>query len=461
MNPDESLVVYHLTHKLWRSGRVAEVLLDEAGPTGGQLSWAKKFWEGPPRPAVWNIGRQRGKSYTAILMAVLLAILKSKSIIRYCAKTKESAAGIIGPTIGQIIETMPPELRPKKHGEFEWIFPNGSRVVVFGTDAQSFERGRGPTTDLLLLDEYAFYQDLEGVEAALLPSLQTTGGRVLYLSSPPTSMAHPAAQRIRTAQNTDRYVTDTFWSNPRINHEEIISAEAARLGMTREQLLSSVQFRREYLAELLSDSGVFFHGEWFAGRVLDEAPGGVSWVRSWDTAATEDSGSNNPDWTVGVKVGIQTQPDKSRRVIIADVKRFRKGPGETEKQMALTAQLDGVEVPIILEQEPGSAGKMVVHQNKTRVFFGHTVHSMRKTGAKPTYWSQLATQAEVGNLYLVKGDWNSAFINELLSIPTGHDDQADAASQGFAWLAARGVNEKIKTEAVAPNIQSKMRAIGM
>jgi len=283
----------------------------------------------------------------------------------------------------------------------------------------------------------------------------------LYLSSPPESLAHPSTNRIQTAIASGRCVTDSFWSNPRVRHEEILNSECARLGLSREQLLKSTAFRREYLAELMGHDGAFFNGEWFAGKIIDAMPAGLATVRSWDTAATEDTGKNNPDWTVGVKLGVETLVDKSKRVVILDVKRFRKGPGETEREMKLTSELDGVDVPIILEQEPGSAGKIMVHGNKTRVFFGHTVHSMRKTGAKSSYWTQLATQAEAGNVYLVRGAWNEEFIRELCALPVGHDDQADAASQGLAWLAMHMRDEKIQSEAVKPTAVSKMRAMGM
>jgi hypothetical protein len=253
----------------WRGGYAVDALLDSSGPTGGQREWVKKFWEGPPKPAVWNIGRQRGKTFAAGVLMVSFALFRSKSIIRYCAKTKESAAEIIGPTFQEIFETMPPEIRPeKRRGSFEFFFRNHSRIVVFGTDAQSFDRGRGPGTGLLVFDEYAFFQDLPSIESALIPTLITTGGRTLYLSSPPRKPGHPAVQRIRTAEKDGRLTTDTFWNNPRINHEEVIAFECSRLGVSREGLLASAYFRREYLAEILEDEGEFFNAEWF--KFLDD-----------------------------------------------------------------------------------------------------------------------------------------------------------------------------------------------
>lgn len=236
-------------HELWRRGDLSWKL-DE-----GQNGWVGRFWAGEPENSVWLIGRQRGKTFAALTMAIEYALNTPGAVIRYCAKTKDSAAGIVEPTLALILEDCPEELRPVAgRSEYVRVFPStGAELVIFGTDAQSFDKGRGPRTHLQLLDECGFYQDLERVEAALLPSLQTTGGRALYLSTPAESVGHPYTNRVRAAQASGRFEHDTFWSNPRVNHEAVIRSECARLGMTRDELLASSYFRREYLAEIVTE----------------------------------------------------------------------------------------------------------------------------------------------------------------------------------------------------------------
>ncbi len=40
-----------------------------------------------------------------------------------------------------------------------------------------------------------------------------------------------------------------------------------------------------------------------------------------------------------------------------------------------------------------------------------------------------------GNVYLVAGPWNQAFIDELCAFPKGsNDDQVDGASGAYNWL---------------------------
>lgn len=235
-------------HELWRCGDLSWKR-DE-----GQNGWVERFWAGEG-DAVWNIGRQRGKTFGALTTVCEFGLRNKNAVIRYCAKTKDSAAGIVEPTLALILEDCPDELKPiPGRSEFVKVFPStGSELIIFGTDAQSFDKGRGPRTHLQLLDECGFYQDLERVEAALLPSLQTTNGKALYLSTPAESVGHPYTNRIRAAQGSSRYEHDTFWSNPRVNHEAIVRKEAARLGMTREEFLACTYFKREYLAEIVTE----------------------------------------------------------------------------------------------------------------------------------------------------------------------------------------------------------------
>ena len=48
-------------------------------------------------------------------------------------------------------------------------------------------------------------------------------------------------------------------------------------------------------------AGLYFKREWCA--VVDAAPADLDIVRYWDLAATEKTQFNDPDWTVGVKLG--------------------------------------------------------------------------------------------------------------------------------------------------------------
>lgn len=251
-NPPERLpeLVAAARASLWRQGELAWMLDD------GQRAWVSSLWEGEGH-ACWMIGRQRGKSFAAIAAACGLAQRVPGSIVRYAALTAKSARGIVLPTLAQVLRDCPLDCRPEV-AELEGIvrWPNGSVLVWAGTDNEQFERLRGPRAHLVLLDESAFYSDLERVESALLPQLTTTAGRALYLSTPPESAAHPFTRRWNAARAAGRAVHATVNDNPRLGADgvrRLIRQEAARLGLSEDGLQASTYWRREYLAELVQE----------------------------------------------------------------------------------------------------------------------------------------------------------------------------------------------------------------
>ena len=74
-------------------------------------------------------------------------------------------------------------------------------------------------------------------------------------------------------------------------------------------------------------------------------------VRYWDFAATEQKEGVDPDWTAGVLMAVE---DGEYQVL--DVQRFRVGPAEVEVRVRSQVEIDGPNVQVCIEQEPGSAG---------------------------------------------------------------------------------------------------------
>ena len=153
-------------------------------------------------------------------------------------------------------------------------------------------------------------------------------------------------------------------------------------------------------------------------------------VRAWDLAATAQTGTRNPDWTVGVLMDRQS----NNRFVVCDVVRLRGGPDEVEAAIINTAARDGRGVMVGLPQDPGQAGKQQTLY-LTRKLVGYRVESTPETGDKATRAAPFASQVNVGNLALVRGAWNNAYIEELRSFPSGtKDDQVDASSRAFSML---------------------------
>lgn len=165
---------------------------------------------------------------------------------------------------------------------------------------------------------------------------------------------------------------------------------------------------------------------------LDAAPIGGQIARGWDLAATAQTGSRDPDWTAGVKLARLDDG----RFIVLDVARLRGGPDDVEATIVNTAKQDGASIRISLPQDPGQAGKQQVLY-LTRKLAGYRIESSPETGDKATRAAPVASQANVGNLSIVRAPWNRAFLDELAGFPNGtKDDQVDALSRAFAMLMA-------------------------
>jgi len=176
--------------------------------------------------------------------------------------------------------------------------------------------------------------------------------------------------------------------------------------------------------------GHLFKRAWF--EIVDSSPHDALRIRYWDTAGTEGRG----DYTAGVLIS------KARRTgtfYIEDVVRGRWSPGKRDGHILHTAQMDKLHRNNTrhgLEQEAGVAGLDRTHAT-IRLLAGFSVRANRPTGSKEVRADPLAAQAEVGNVKLVRGDWNTAFLDELAAFPHGkHDDQVDAASGAFADLVS-------------------------
>lgn len=261
MTPPRDEVITAARQQLWREGRALEYLLDDRDltrpETGGQQGWCRRLDESPSgSTTVWMISRQRGKSFAWIARAFSKCIERPRKFF-YAAQTGKGATGIVTGAAAVILADCPPELTPHiddNGGRIE--FPNGSLFEWEGTDSGQFRRRRGRSADEVGLDEFGFYGAPLEVESVCLPMLQTTGGRLTIFSSPPETPAHEMVSRYRAAQAAGRAEFATIHDNPRMGPAAVqafAKAEAERLGLTLEQLFASTYWRREYLAEIVTE----------------------------------------------------------------------------------------------------------------------------------------------------------------------------------------------------------------
>jgi len=134
---------------------------------------------------------------------------------------------------------------------------------------------------------------------------------------------------------------------------------------------------------------------------------------------------------------------QSEQFYIADIKLAQLGGGAVRKLINDTAAEDGILTKIILPQDPGAAGKVVV-EDLIAGLAGYNARAEAQSGAKTTRAEPFAAQVEIGRVSVLKRVWTKAFLDELRFFPKGkYVDQVDAVSSAF--------------NAVAPMSRSKAR----
>ena len=164
-------------------------------------------------------------------------------------------------------------------------------------------------------------------------------------------------------------------------------------------------------------------------QIVDALPSGIKWVRGWDLASTTKKTS---DYTSSTKLGI-----KDGITYIAEVHRFKGSPDEVEATIKQKAQLDGYDTITSLPQDPGQAG---VYQKAalSRALTGFSFEFTPESGDKQTRASPFASQVNVGNVRMLRGEWNDEFIKEMQLFPNGaHDDMVDSTSRAYNKAAGK------------------------
>lgn len=228
----------------------------------------------------------------------------------------------------------------------------------------------------------------------------------------------------------------------------------------RSALLSLPRVERERLLlgnwQVSMAAGVYRHARWVYSDA-GEIPVNLRWVRSWDLASTEPhAGNPNPDWTAGALVARHRGRDGVVRTYVSDVRRCRLGPSGVENFVRQTAEQDGPTVEIVMEEEPGSAGKGQVEHYQRTVLRGYRVTGHRPTGDKVTRQMPLIAEAERGEIVFLRGSWNAALTGEADTYPEGKRDQWDAIAQAHGVAP---VTTEIRGASVA-SVKPLRRSLG-
>ena len=218
--------------------------------------------------------------------------------------------------------------------------------------------------------------------------------------------------------------------NPYLDAEEYKSSLEELDPIERERLLNG---NWEIKA-----SGDLLDRHWFNIVSHRDVPQQASRVRFWDMASTDPAkrtgkGRNKrePDFTVGFKLASY-----QGMYWIEDIVRVQKSPHELEVIIHQTAQMDGYDVAIRMEKEPGSSGEITIDHYARNILNGYNFGGVASTGSKVDRARSASAAAQAGRVMISDKCRNMlAFLDEADTFPYGmKDDTIDGFSGAFNYF---------------------------
>ena len=234
------------------------------------------------------------------------------------------------------------------------------------------------------------------------------------------------------------FIKATVYDNPSVDAEEYINESLSELDpITKARLLAGDWD--------VSDKGGMFQRDWFEivspGEFRARNIRIVKLCRVWDTAGTIPTAKNpDPDWTAGVKIGIDT----AGHYWILSVVRKRDTPKKIDDFIVQTAAWDkkmhGHSCVQVVKREPADAGIRMATDQRI-LLADHQVVVVKDTKNKHLVARTASNFAQSGLISIVRGPSIPDFLYEgdaFSPDSRAHDDMIDAMVTGFNWLKGRG-----------------------
>jgi hypothetical protein len=231
----------------------------------GDLSW--KLWpqQVPIHDTIRNLpkhiqtavvlcARQYGKSYLGTLMAVEDALQYPGFTIPIVGPTIKQTVDIVNQSMRLIQADAPPDLIRRSKSESRW-YVGDSEIIVGGFDVRTATRQRGKRALKIYIEEVmdANPDDyLEALRSDLGPMLtHSPDPMMIFLTTPPRVPDHPfITDTIPEAKLYGAFFKHTIDENDQLSPDQY-NACVRRCGGK-----DSIEFRREYLCEIVRDTSI-------------------------------------------------------------------------------------------------------------------------------------------------------------------------------------------------------------
>lgn len=369
--------------------------------------------------------------------ALLMAALQYVDVPGYSAlllrRSYEDLA-LPGALIPRAYELLAPTGAKWNEPKKQWRFPCSKAVLQFGYLRHEKDKYRYRSSEFQFIgwDELTQFSESQYTYVSFTRKRRRADSTVptrIRSASNPGDVGHSWVKQRFLVEGESKgriFIPATIDDNKYIDKDDYVKSLNNLDPITREQYLRGDWNVRP--------EGGMFKREWF--QIVETAPADLKWVRYWDMASTEKKEGKDPDYTVGVRMARAS----NGIYYIGDVVRFRGKPRDNELVIKQTAERDGMSVKIFIEQEPGSEGKSLLDIYQRTILSGYAFKGVPSTGSKTSRAAPFSSQAEAGNVRLVQGVWNGAWIEEHEVFDGGgkmHDDQVDATSGAFHQLVPK------------------------
>lgn len=186
----------------WQTGHLKYLLR----PSQRTLYEARTIALATSRKFVFCCGRGWGKSFYLFSGCVETALRFPGSDSVFVAPVQRKVAEYLEPIARDAFKDCPDDLKPRFYtADLIYKFPNGSRIIVCGSNQKAFDNIRGGTFKKAAVDEGAYHDYLiELIERVLMPALNKGNGD-LELGSTPPDVEHPFDQRYCTEAELGGY----------------------------------------------------------------------------------------------------------------------------------------------------------------------------------------------------------------------------------------------------------------
>jgi hypothetical protein len=215
-----------------------------------QKEMLKKFIGSKQRTNVFHCSRRLGKTYLLCILSVIYALKKNDSQIRYASVTQKAARKMVHPIFKDLFNQIPLKYRGKWNSqEGAYVFQNGSMIHLAGVNCGHSDDLRGTASDLAVVDEAAFVDELGYlVDSVLMPQLLSVkDSRLIMASSSPISPSHEFVDFIQKTKVENSYYSYTIRDG---NYDKNLINEFCKEAGGE----NSTAWLREYMNQIIVDS---------------------------------------------------------------------------------------------------------------------------------------------------------------------------------------------------------------